>query len=185
MTLREVAEYLKLSEKAVSRMAQEGRIPAQKLARQWRFQRDLINSWMIDPNRVPADQQQLPPESTGMSQPLTVASVITPAHISLNLTAPDKNGVLRELCALVIDPREERLPDAGMIKLRDAETGAERWIDSGVARVRMEFEKFWQVRRAARRGLFLRSKVDAIPIRVDRPYIKPIVDFFQLRAKRW
>jgi uncharacterized protein (DUF58 family) len=83
------------------------------------------------------------------------------------------------------DPREERLPDAGMIKLRDAETGAERWIDSGVARVRMEFEKFWQSRRAARRGLFLRSKVDAIPIRIDRPYIKPIVDFFQLRAQRW
>ena len=49
----------------------------------------------------------------------------------------------------------------------------------------MEFEKFWQARRALRRGLFLRSKVDAIPIRVDRPYIKPIVDFFQLRARRW
>jgi uncharacterized protein (DUF58 family) len=83
------------------------------------------------------------------------------------------------------DPREERLPDAGMIKFRDAETGAERWIDSGVGRVRMEFEKFWQSRRAARRGLFLRSKVDAIPIRIDRPYVKPIVDFFQLRAHRW
>ena len=48
MTLREVAEYLKLSEKTVSRMAQEGRIPAQKLARQWRFQRNLVNSgWPI------------------------------------------------------------------------------------------------------------------------------------------
>jgi hypothetical protein len=32
--------------------------------------------------------------------------------------------------------------------------------------------------------MFVRSKVDAIPIRVDRPYIKPIVDFFQLRERR-
>jgi uncharacterized protein (DUF58 family) len=83
------------------------------------------------------------------------------------------------------DPREERLPDAGMIKLRDAETGAERWIDTGVPAVRREFERWWLARRNARRGLFLRSKVDAIPIRVDHPYIKPIVDFFRLREKRW
>ena len=61
MTLREAAEYLRLSEKAVSRMAQEGRIPAQKLARQWRFQRSSIASWMADRNAVPADEQQLPP----------------------------------------------------------------------------------------------------------------------------
>jgi uncharacterized protein (DUF58 family) len=85
----------------------------------------------------------------------------------------------------ISDPREEQLPDSGLIKLRDAETGAERWIDTGVSAVRKEYEKFWQVRRASRRTLFLRSKVDAIPIRVDRPYIKPIVDFFQLRARRW
>ena len=83
------------------------------------------------------------------------------------------------------DPREETLPDAGMIKLRDAETGAERWIDTGAPGVRKEFEKFWTARRVARRSLFVRSKVDAIPIRIDRPYIKPIVDFFQLRAQRW
>jgi hypothetical protein len=41
------------------------------------------------------------------------------------------------------------------------------------------------MRRAARRSMFVRSKVDAIPIRVDRPYLKPIVDFFQKRATRW
>jgi excisionase family DNA binding protein len=133
MTLHEVAEYLKLSEKTVSHMAQEGRIPAQKLARQWRFQRDLINSWMIDPNRVPVDQQQLPPESTGMSQPLTVASVITPAHISLNLTAPDKNGVLRELCALVIDPREERLFETLFQALKSREDLCPTCVSEGVA----------------------------------------------------
>jgi uncharacterized protein (DUF58 family) len=83
------------------------------------------------------------------------------------------------------DPREEHLPNAGLMKLRDAETGKERWIDSGDARMRRQFEIFWAERRAARRSLFLKSRVDAIAIRVDRPYIKPIVDFFQARASRW
>lgn len=83
------------------------------------------------------------------------------------------------------DPREENLPDAGLIKMRDAETGAERWIDTGNAALRKEFAAFWQTRKAERRSLFVRSKVDAIAIRVDRPYIKPIVDFFQTRARRW
>ena len=82
------------------------------------------------------------------------------------------------------DPREEDLPDVGLMKLRDAETLGERWIDTGHPVVRAEFRRFWEKRRSDRKSLFLRSKVDAIPIRIDRPYIKPIVDFFQLRERR-
>jgi excisionase family DNA binding protein len=133
MTLHEVAEYLKLSEKTVSRMAQEGRIPAQKLARQWRFQRDLINKWMADPNAIPADQQQLPAEATGLPQPLTVANIINPTRISLGLTAPDKDGVLRELCALVLDPREERLFETLLQALKAREDLCPTCVSEGVA----------------------------------------------------
>jgi len=82
------------------------------------------------------------------------------------------------------DPREELLPDVGMVKLRDAETGQRRWLDTGDRRVREEFQLFWTRRRLERRQLFVRSKVDAIPVRIDRPYIKPIVDFFKLRESR-
>jgi len=82
------------------------------------------------------------------------------------------------------DPREEVLPEVGLINLRDAETGRERWIDTGDRHVRSSFLTYWQQRRAHRRSLFMRSKVDSIPIRIDRPYIKPIVDFFKLRERR-
>ncbi len=82
------------------------------------------------------------------------------------------------------DPREEELPDVGMIKMRDAETNKERWVDTGDAGVRTHFAQYWTERRAARKALFTRSRVDAIPIRVDRPYIKPIVDFFKRREAR-
>lgn len=82
------------------------------------------------------------------------------------------------------DPREEDLPNVGLMKLRDAETLQERWVDTGNPAVRAAFQRFWQQRTADRRGMFLRSKVDAIPVRIDRPYIKPIVDFFKLRERR-
>lgn len=82
------------------------------------------------------------------------------------------------------DPREETLPNAGLITLRDAETGTRRWIDSGDRRVREEFQRYWRKLRQERRAAFIRCKVDMIRVRIDRPYIKPIVDFFRLREKR-
>ena len=82
------------------------------------------------------------------------------------------------------DPREEKLPSAGLLKLRDAETGSERWVDSADSRVRAAFEAHWKTVRAERRQRFVRSSVDAIPVRIDRPYINPIVDFFRLRERR-
>ncbi len=84
----------------------------------------------------------------------------------------------------VSDPREETLPEVGMVFVRDAESGRHRWVDSGHRATRNAFKKYWEERRAAQKTLFVRSRVDAIPIRVDRPYIKPIVDFFRLREKR-
>jgi len=82
------------------------------------------------------------------------------------------------------DPREEMLPDSGLMKFTDAESGKERWVDTSDHSVRAAFVHYWKERKDRRRSLFLRSKVDAIPVRIDRPYIKPIVDFFKLRESR-
>jgi uncharacterized protein (DUF58 family) len=84
----------------------------------------------------------------------------------------------------ISDPREGTLPEAGIVKLRDAESGEERWIDTSSQRVRNQFQKYWKDRAAARRALFLKTRVDTIPVSIDKPYIKPIVDFFRLRERR-
>jgi uncharacterized protein (DUF58 family) len=84
----------------------------------------------------------------------------------------------------ITDPREEEIPDIGLVKLRDAEGGEPRWIDTGDPRRRAGLREYWQKRRAERKSLFMKSKVDSIRIRVDKPYIKPIVDFFKLRESR-
>jgi len=84
----------------------------------------------------------------------------------------------------ISDPREGELPDAGLVVLKDAETGQERWVDTGSAKTRELFKRHWMNREERRRQLFLKSRVDAIPVRIDKPYIKPIVDFFKLRERR-
>ncbi len=45
LTIDEVAEYLKIPKSTVYKLAQEGKIPAQKVGRHWRFHKDAIDGW--------------------------------------------------------------------------------------------------------------------------------------------
>ena len=45
LTIKEVAEYLKLTEKTVYRLAAEGKIPGFKVGGSWRFHKDEIREW--------------------------------------------------------------------------------------------------------------------------------------------
>ena len=46
MTLEETAQYLKLGKSTLYKMAREGKIPAVKIANQWRFRKEDIDSWL-------------------------------------------------------------------------------------------------------------------------------------------
>lgn len=46
MTVEEVAEYLRIPQSSVYRLAQQGRIPCQKAGRRWRFHRAAIDDWL-------------------------------------------------------------------------------------------------------------------------------------------
>ena len=45
MTIEEVAAYLKIPKSTVYILAQEGKIPCQKVGRQWRFRKEVIDRW--------------------------------------------------------------------------------------------------------------------------------------------
>lgn len=47
LTIREVAEYLKLAEKTVYRLVAEGKIPGFKVGGAWRFRKSEIDRWII------------------------------------------------------------------------------------------------------------------------------------------
>jgi excisionase family DNA binding protein len=46
MTVHDVADYLRLNEAKVYRMAKEGHVPAIRMGKTWRFKRDLIDDWI-------------------------------------------------------------------------------------------------------------------------------------------
>jgi excisionase family DNA binding protein len=133
MTLKEVADYIRLSEKTVSRLAQKGEIPALRVGRHWRFDRAAIDAWMAGRKTVSVADQQLPAEATGVPQPLTVADVMSPGRIQLNLQSTARDDVLRELVALVIDPREAHLAETLFKALKAREDLCSTCVDEGVA----------------------------------------------------
>ena len=47
MTLEEVAAYLKLKPQTIYTWAQEKKIPAAKLGKEWRFKRSIIDEWIV------------------------------------------------------------------------------------------------------------------------------------------
>lgn len=46
LTISELAEYLKISQSTLYKLAQEGKVPGQKVGKHWRFLRDSIDSWL-------------------------------------------------------------------------------------------------------------------------------------------
>lgn len=56
MTVREVAEYVRIPLSSVYKLAQEGRIPCQKAGRQWRFNRQAIDLWLSGMPTAPHDK---------------------------------------------------------------------------------------------------------------------------------
>jgi len=83
------------------------------------------------------------------------------------------------------DAREKGLPSVGLMRVYDAETGQSKWIDTSDRLVRAGYARWWTERDQARTSLFRRSGVDAIDIRSDQSYIKPLVNFFRAREHRW
>jgi len=82
------------------------------------------------------------------------------------------------------DRRERELPQVGLLKLTDAETGEELWIDTSIKEVRDEYLRQWEERKRVRERTFLTSNVDAIAVNVEGSYIQPLIDFFRTRERR-
>ena len=81
----------------------------------------------------------------------------------------------------VYDRRETELPSVGLMKIKDAETGEERWIDSSSARVREAYKAWWEKRQAEMSDAFKKCNVDSISIRTEDDYVKALIALFDKR----
>ena len=81
----------------------------------------------------------------------------------------------------VYDRRMAELPDVGLMKVRDAETGHEQWIDTSSRALRRAHNDWWIQRQGVLNETFTKSNVDSVSIRTDQDYVKSLLN---LVAKR-
>ncbi|MBR4337933.1 MAG: DUF58 domain-containing protein [Bacteroidaceae bacterium] len=82
----------------------------------------------------------------------------------------------------VYDRRVEELPDVGLMKIRDAETGATQYIDAGSARVRNLHHAWWMEHQQKLNDTLLKCNVDSISVRTDEDYVKALMALFAKRG---
>lgn len=81
----------------------------------------------------------------------------------------------------VYDRRMQDLPDVGLMKLTDAETGQEMYVDTSSSRVREAHRKWFDENTARIQDCLTRSSVDSVSVRTDQDYVKALMGLFAKR----
>jgi len=102
LTLSEIAQYLKVSDKTILRMVGKGEIPAHKISSQWRFQRTAIDQWLTAKMQDRSDDElvgviQTAPKIT------PIVKLVSSDRIIMNLEPGDKPAILKQLIQPLID----------------------------------------------------------------------------------
>ena len=81
----------------------------------------------------------------------------------------------------VYDPRAKSLPDIGLMKVRDAETGHEMIIDTSSAKLRQAHARYWIEREDFLNRTFAKSKVDWTSVATNENFTKALLLLFKKR----
>ncbi len=81
----------------------------------------------------------------------------------------------------IFDQRETTLPPVGLIRVLDAETGKERWIDTSRRRVRESYAMKWESHVEMMKEIFTRAGVDHVSLKTGADYVKPLMRLFKKR----
>ncbi len=81
------------------------------------------------------------------------------------------------------DVLERDLPDVGVLRVADAETGEQMWVDTTSGRLRRQYRATFEDHRAKTQSLFRRAGADFISLCTDQPYVRELLAFFARRSK--
>ncbi len=81
------------------------------------------------------------------------------------------------------DVLERDLPDVGVLRVADAETGEQMWVDTTSGRLRRQYRATFETHRANTQSLFRRAGADFISLCTDQPYVRELLAFFARRSK--
>jgi uncharacterized protein (DUF58 family) len=82
----------------------------------------------------------------------------------------------------IYDICEKELPDVGLVKVEDAESGKTDWIDTSSVAMRRAFAKWRADCDLQRQSLLRRYKIDSVSIATNQDYVKGLISFFKNRA---
>ncbi len=81
----------------------------------------------------------------------------------------------------IYDKRERELPSIGFVKVKDAETGKEMWVNTSNRKTRNNYMEFRRKKDSELKETLARSGVDHAELRTDEDYIKPLLRLFKKR----
>ena len=82
----------------------------------------------------------------------------------------------------VYDQRAKELPDVGLMKVVDAETGFEQYVDTSSKRLRESYRKYWVNRQSQLLETFNKSNVDSVSIATNEDFVKALLMLFNQRS---
>ena len=85
---------------------------------------------------------------------------------------------------MLVDPRDEELPDVGLATFEDLETGEDVVVDTSDPAVRDHYKQSMRKLRAERDKLFKRLALDSVVVKVGEGYVGPLRDLFSRRSRR-
>ncbi|MBR0501840.1 MAG: DUF58 domain-containing protein [Paludibacteraceae bacterium] len=82
----------------------------------------------------------------------------------------------------VYDRREMELPSVGLLKVKDAESGEDIWIDTSDKKLRNSYRQYWDNKEIQLKQYFNQSGIDFTSIATDEDYVKALMKLFKQRV---
>ena len=79
----------------------------------------------------------------------------------------------------IYDRRDAEIPNVGLLKVRDPETGARVWVDTSLSSVRNAYAQAWRDQQAALETIYTKTGMNHISMRTDEDYVKKLMQLFK------
>lgn len=91
-------------------------------------------------------------------------------------------GRKHDIVALqVYDKRDKEIPDMGLVKFADSESGAEQWVDTSSPSLRKQYSESWNKHQETLMNTLARTGVDFASVSTSEDYVKPLINLFKNR----
>ncbi len=79
----------------------------------------------------------------------------------------------------IYDPREQSIPNVGLVHVKDSETGASAWVNTASRKTRESYSEWFESLSEAETRIFNKYKIDSIDIATSDDYVKRLMMFFK------